>query len=160
MDELLKLFRSQEGDDQLELFDPPKKHIPKRFHSFPILVVLVLALGLWAVSKAKSDEQQFRAQGVFCDTKEDVTDFVTDWNGHNAQEVVKAVNERAGSMSCIISEVTLEEVARTTLLTAGTGTWQLVEIKIHALHGGGMTIYLPTPKTNFTYIQVSKGQDA
>jgi hypothetical protein len=156
MDDFLRRFRSTEGTEyQEELFPlQPKrpnwfwKHLP----TFVILVVLLLLASI-----AHSEEQTFRAQGVFCDTKEDVTAFVTDWDGKNAKEVVDGINILAGKASCILSQVTLSEVERPAVtMTSAMGEWQLVEIKIHMLHHSGLTIYLPEPQTAFTYIQVQK----
>lgn len=150
MSNFLKRYRDSEG--QLELFDEPTQ--PRRFHAFPILVVLLIALGLWGISKAKAE--QFQAEGVFCQSKETITEFINRWTGNNAQETVEAINKESGTMSCIGGLVVLEEVARTDILERKTGMWQMVEIKVHQIQMGGVAILFPEPQTHFTFIQVTK----
>lgn len=95
--------------------------------------------------------------GVFCDTREQVTRFLTLWDGTNSEAARVQVNEevkKAGA--CIKAQVIVETVATLETVAAHDRSWQLVEVKIYAVFiRPGVAQRFPVPLTQYSAILAS-----
>lgn len=113
--------------------------------------VLALALCLPITGVALADlTEPHPANGVWCDTKEQATQFLTEWNGSNSKDAMATVNTAAGKENaCILSQAIIIELETMEEVTTDTGTWILIRVAVLAIPTPGGWTQIP-PLQQFT----------
>lgn len=120
-----------------------------------VVVIVLLAFGLWGVWPAKAGEQHIR-KGVLCDSSDAITQFFKQWDGSNSKEAITSVNKNVGHMACLFGVFSVEEVARTEIVSNATGVWQLTELKVGSFWTAGIVVTLGIPHKMFTYTFIAE----
>lgn len=95
-------------------------------------------------------QEAHQGRGVWCDTHEQITSFVDQWDGTNSQETIEAVNEAAGKPNaCIFATVALYEVDAFEAMTTSTGTWRVIRVVVVAIQSPEGWVQI-TPFEQFT----------
>lgn len=92
------------------------------------------------------------AQGVFCDTAEQITQFLDKWEGHDPNPAMKEVNTAAKKdNACIFADVLLfasEPDAKA--IPSKTGEWHLVRVVIVAMRTPTGAVVQTSPIPQYT----------
>lgn len=144
------------NDIVLELFPESKRtsfFVWKLLFAF--MIILLFAFGFLGVSTAKAGEQHIR-KGVLCDSSDAITQFFKQWDGSNSKEAITSVNKNVGHMACLFGVFSVEEVARTEIVSNATGVWQLTELKVGSFWTAGIVVTLGIPHKMFTYTFIAE----